>query len=197
MKLRWVVFHIVRHVLRTQRRPTSFLLPPSRFFPLHSQITMSQTFHLKGIEKGSLFLCFCLWFLCIWFSNFLFCVLLRLLNLKMSVNRRNWLKHGGCNLRLVILVMWLVCYVGNGQTIADTSEFNNPAVLPLVTQMVYRSLSNSTAALNRELGTRAKFCVKDPSVFFLLDYILALSLLVEFHILEICITSANKCLILF
>ncbi|KAG7595104.1 ABC-2 type transporter [Arabidopsis thaliana x Arabidopsis arenosa] len=80
---------------------------------------------------------------------------------KSEVTMQNWLKHG-CNLRLVILVMWLVCYVGNGQTIADTSEFNNPAVLPLVTQMVYRSLSNSTAALNRELGTRAKFCVKDP-----------------------------------
>jgi hypothetical protein len=56
----------------------------------------------------------------------------------------------------------LVCYVSNGQTIGDTSDFNNPAVLPLVTQMVYRSLSNSTAALNRELGIRAKFCVKDP-----------------------------------
>lgn len=92
----------------------------------------------------------------------------------MSVNRRNWLKHGS-NLRLVILVLWLVCYVGNGQTIGDTSDFENPAVLPLVTQMVYRKLSNSTAALNRELGTRAKFCVKDPLVFLLLNYILALS----------------------
>ncbi|XP_010462230.1 PREDICTED: ABC transporter G family member 24 isoform X2 [Camelina sativa] len=83
------------------------------------------------------------------------------LNLKMSVKRRSWLKYGS-NLRLVILVLWLVCYVGNGQTIGDTSEFENPAVLPLVTQMVYSRLSNSTAALNRELGTRAKFCIKDP-----------------------------------
>lgn len=83
----------------------------------------------------------------------------------MSVNRRNWLKHGS-NLRLVILVLCLVCYVGNGQ-FEDTNEFDNPAVLPLVTQMVYRSLSNSTAALNRELGIRAKFCVKDPLVFLL------------------------------
>ncbi|KAL1216107.1 ABC transporter G family member 24 [Cardamine amara subsp. amara] len=80
----------------------------------------------------------------------------------MSVNdRRNWLKHGS-SLRLVILVLWLVCYVGNGQTIGDSSDFENPAVLPLATQIVYRKLSNSTAALNRELGTRAKFCVKDP-----------------------------------
>ncbi|KAL0696553.1 hypothetical protein Bca4012_063733 [Brassica carinata] len=78
----------------------------------------------------------------------------------MSVNRRDWLRHGS-NLRLVLLVLWLVCYVGYGQ-FEDTNDFNNPAVLPLVTQMVYRSLSNSTAALNQELATRAKFCVKDP-----------------------------------
>ncbi|CAN6928056.1 unnamed protein product [Brassica oleracea] len=78
----------------------------------------------------------------------------------MSVNRRNRLKHGS-NLRLVLLVLWLVCYVCYGQ-FEDTNDFNNPAVLPLVTQMVYRSLSNSTAALNQELATRAKFCVKDP-----------------------------------
>ncbi|ESQ30078.1 hypothetical protein EUTSA_v10011194mg [Eutrema salsugineum] len=84
----------------------------------------------------------------------------RPLNLKMSVNRRNWLKHGS-NLRLVVLVLCLVCDVGYGQ-FEDTNEFEDPAVLPLVTQMVYRRLSNSTAALNREFGTRAKFCVKDP-----------------------------------
>jgi hypothetical protein len=133
----------------------------------------------------------------IWFSNFLFCVLLRLLNLKMSVDRRNWLKHG-CNLRLVILVLWLVCYVSNGQTIGDTSDFNNPAVLPLVTQMVYRSLSNSTAALNRELGIRAKFCVKDPLVFLLFNYILStfFNCWVSYF-LETCFASAKKCLIFF
>ncbi|KAF3518776.1 hypothetical protein DY000_02059543 [Brassica cretica] len=79
--------------------------------------------------------------------------LIKLLNLKMSVNR---LKHGS-NLRLVLLVLWLVCYVGYGQ-FEDTKDFNNPAV----TQMVYRSLSKSTAALNQELATKAKFCVKDP-----------------------------------
>ena len=90
-------------------------------------------------------------------------ILWRLLNFKMSVNRRNRLKHGS-NLRLVLLVLWLVCYVCYGQ-FEDTNDFNNPAVLPLVTQMVYRSLSNSTAALNQELATRAKFCVKDPYAF--------------------------------
>ncbi|CAN6928134.1 unnamed protein product [Brassica oleracea] len=78
-----------------------------------------------------------------------------LLILKMSVNRRNWLKHG-YNLRLVLLVLWLVCYVGYGQ-FEDTNDFNNPAF----TQMVYHSLFNITAALNQELATKAKFCVKD------------------------------------
>ncbi|CAN6928127.1 unnamed protein product [Brassica oleracea] len=79
----------------------------------------------------------------------------KLLILKMSVNRRNWLKHG-YNLRLVLLVLWLVCYVGYGQ-FEDTNDFNNPAF----TQMVYHSLFNITAALNQELATKAKFCVKD------------------------------------
>ncbi|XP_010462231.1 PREDICTED: ABC transporter G family member 24 [Camelina sativa] len=84
-----------------------------------------------------------------------------LLNLKMSVNRRSWHKHGS-NLRMVILVLWLVCYVGNGQTIANISEFeDNPALLPLVTKVVYRWVSNTTAALSRDLGNRAKFCFKD------------------------------------
>ncbi|KAL0661473.1 hypothetical protein Bca4012_098310 [Brassica carinata] len=81
--------------------------------------------------------------------------LIKLLILKMSVNRRNWLKHG-YNLRLVLLVLWLVCYVGYGQ-FEDTNDFNNPAF----TQMVYHSLFNITAALNQELATKAKFCVKD------------------------------------
>ncbi|KAF8080024.1 hypothetical protein N665_0980s0008 [Sinapis alba] len=85
--------------------------------------------------------------------------LIKLLNLKMSVNRRNWLKHGS-NLRLVLLVLWLVCYVGYGQ-FEGRNDFENPAVPPHVTQMVYRSLSDSTAALNQELATKAKFCVKD------------------------------------
>ncbi|CAN8321649.1 unnamed protein product [Cochlearia groenlandica] len=75
----------------------------------------------------------------------------------MSVNQQ---KHG-TNLRLVSLVLCLVCYGCYGQ-FEDTNAFDNPAVLPLITQMVYRRLSNSTVALNRELGSKANFCVKDP-----------------------------------
>lgn len=94
----------------------------------------------------------------------------------MSVNRGNWLKHGS-NLRSVILVLCLVCYVGYGQ-FEDTNEFENPAVLPLLTQLVYRRLANNTADLYREFGTRAKFCVKDPLVFLLSKlYLLAVELL--------------------
>lgn len=88
----------------------------------------------------------------------------------MSLKRRNWFKHGS-NLSLVIFVLCLVCYVGNCQ-FADTNEFDNQAALPLITQMVYRRLSNRTAALNRELGTRAKFCVKDPLVFLTLKAVI-------------------------
>ncbi|EOA39665.1 hypothetical protein CARUB_v10008306mg [Capsella rubella] len=72
-------------------------------------------------------------------------------NLRMGINWRSWLKHGS-NLRLMILVLWLCCYVnvGDGQTIGDTSKFDNSSVL-----------YNSTSTLIRELGNKAKFCVKD------------------------------------
>ncbi|CAN6997652.1 unnamed protein product [Brassica rapa subsp. trilocularis] len=119
----------------------------------------SLTFLLKYLNKPSLlekssYYCYALYLI---YLTSLMCLLLRL---KMSVNRPYLLKNAA-NLRLVILVLWLVCYVGYGQ-FEDTHDFNNPAALPLFTQMVYRKLCNSTASLSHELATRAKFCVKDP-----------------------------------
>ena len=130
----------------------------------------SLTFLLKYLNKPSLlekssYYCYALYLI---YLTSLMCLLLRL---KMSVNRPYLLKNAA-NLRLVILVLWLVCYVGYGQ-FEDTHDFNNPAALPLFTQMVYRKLCNSTASLSHELATRAKFCVKDPLVSLLLNYILA------------------------
>ncbi|XP_010558073.1 PREDICTED: ABC transporter G family member 24 [Tarenaya hassleriana] len=81
----------------------------------------------------------------------------------MSLNRCKWLAPGSI-IRWAILISWLVscCRVVNGQNVDDYNQFDNPAVLPLVTQIIYRKLSNTTVVLNRELATRGKFCVKDP-----------------------------------
>ncbi|XP_028788964.1 ABC transporter G family member 24-like [Neltuma alba] len=44
----------------------------------------------------------------------------------------------------------------------DYDQIHNPAVLPLVTQLVYSRISNLTSLLSHEIGHRASFCVKDP-----------------------------------
>ncbi|KAK4279655.1 hypothetical protein QN277_011397 [Acacia crassicarpa] len=41
-------------------------------------------------------------------------------------------------------------------------QIHNPAVLPLVTQLVYSRISNLTSLLSQEIGHRSSFCVKDP-----------------------------------
>ncbi|RDX96896.1 ABC transporter G family member 24, partial [Mucuna pruriens] len=42
------------------------------------------------------------------------------------------------------------------------SDFNNPVILPRVTQLVYAQISNMTSLLNHEIKTNSSFCVKDP-----------------------------------
>ncbi|WZZ13249.1 hypothetical protein YC2023_106338 [Brassica napus] len=46
--------------------------------------------------------------------------------------------------------------ISKGEWFEDTNDFNNTAV----TQIVYRSLSNSTAVLNHELATKQSFASK-------------------------------------
>ncbi|KAK4800037.1 hypothetical protein SAY86_025402 [Trapa natans] len=43
------------------------------------------------------------------------------------------------------------------------NQANNSAVLPLLTQLVYRSVSNLTTDLTHEITNRSSFCIKDPS----------------------------------
>jgi len=42
------------------------------------------------------------------------------------------------------------------------SDFDNPAVMPRVTRLVYEQLSNMTSLLNQEIKASSGFCVKDP-----------------------------------
>uniref|UniRef100_A0A7N0TLJ4 ABC transporter domain-containing protein n=1 Tax=Kalanchoe fedtschenkoi TaxID=63787 RepID=A0A7N0TLJ4_KALFE len=41
-------------------------------------------------------------------------------------------------------------------------QFDNPAVIPLLTQFVYSRLSNLTVVISQQLGNRSNFCIKDP-----------------------------------
>lgn len=43
----------------------------------------------------------------------------------------------------------------------DYSETGNPALLPLVTEIIYSRLMNITAALTPEVSSSLAFCVKD------------------------------------
>ncbi|XP_021897746.1 ABC transporter G family member 24-like [Carica papaya] len=64
-------------------------------------------------------------------------------------------------LKWVIVVLSLVHCV-QGQDLSDYDQINNPALRPLITQFVFSRLSNLTAAISRDIGSRASFCVKDP-----------------------------------
>lgn len=65
------------------------------------------------------------------------------------------------------LVLWVIFALGllhfvHCQDVGDYNEIDNPAILPLITQLVYSRLSNLTAVLSREISKRSDFCVKDP-----------------------------------
>ncbi|XP_050209949.1 ABC transporter G family member 28-like [Mercurialis annua] len=59
-----------------------------------------------------------------------------------------------------IIVFSLVNFV-ECQDVGDYNEVDNPAVLPLITQIVYSRLSNLTTIISRDISNRSSFCVKD------------------------------------
>ncbi|OWM70210.1 hypothetical protein CDL15_Pgr026060 [Punica granatum] len=63
---------------------------------------------------------------------------------------------------LCFLVLSSIQY-GQCQDMADYSEVNNSAVLPLITQLVYNRVSNLTNVLGQEINNRSSFCIEDPS----------------------------------
>lgn len=64
-------------------------------------------------------------------------------------------------LKWVVVVLSFMHLV-HCQDVGDYDQFDNPAVLPLITQVVYSRLSNLTTVLSRDIGNRASFCVKNP-----------------------------------
>lgn len=43
----------------------------------------------------------------------------------------------------------------------NNNQFDNPAVLPLITQVVYSQISNLTAVIGQDIGSQSSFCIKD------------------------------------
>ena len=70
------------------------------------------------------------------------------------------------NLRTILtsaaLVLSLV-YLVQCQDVNDynNNQFDNPAVLPLITQVVYSQISNLTAVIGQDIGGQSSFCIRD------------------------------------
>ncbi|PON68005.1 Phosphonate C-P lyase system [Trema orientale] len=67
----------------------------------------------------------------------------------------------GVLLFLGVVVLGLVQF-GECQDVGDYDQFNNLAVLPFITQVVYSRLSNLTTLLSRDIASQSSFCVTDP-----------------------------------
>nr|XP_048326976.1 ABC transporter G family member 24-like [Ziziphus jujuba var. spinosa] len=77
-------------------------------------------------------------------------------NLKVS-NFFTFIWLGIVVLSLINCVHFVRC-----QVVDDYEQLDNPAVLSLVTQIVYSRLNNLTTAFSHDFGNRSSFCVKDP-----------------------------------
>ncbi|GMY09255.1 ABC transporter G family member 24-like isoform X1 [Fagus crenata] len=64
-------------------------------------------------------------------------------------------------LTLATVVLSLVHLVQCQDVNDYNNQFNNPAVLPLITQVVYRQISNLTAVIGQDIGNQSSFCIKD------------------------------------
>ncbi|KAI4382719.1 hypothetical protein MLD38_008646 [Melastoma candidum] len=49
------------------------------------------------------------------------------------------------------------------QDLNDYNQFDNPVVLPLLTQLLYSKVSNLTTSLGYEINNRSSFCIRNPT----------------------------------
>ena len=64
-------------------------------------------------------------------------------------------------------LVWLVLTLslllfGKKMHCQEMNDYDNPAVLPLITQLVYTRISNLTSILSQQISKDSNFCVKDP-----------------------------------
>nr|POF09365.1 abc transporter g family member 24 [Quercus suber] len=70
------------------------------------------------------------------------------------------------NLRTILTSAALVLSLVNLVQCQDVNDYNNnqfdnPAVLPLITQVVYSQISNLTAVIGQDIGNQSSFCIRD------------------------------------
>ncbi|KAL2324824.1 hypothetical protein Fmac_023882 [Flemingia macrophylla] len=63
---------------------------------------------------------------------------------------------------VAIAVLSLFLGMMQCQQVNDYDQIDSPAVLPLITQLVYGQISNLTSVLSQEISRESTFCVKDP-----------------------------------
>ncbi|XP_022640546.1 ABC transporter G family member 24-like, partial [Vigna radiata var. radiata] len=69
-------------------------------------------------------------------------------------------KHLWVPIVLFSLFLWMTQL--QCQQMNDYDQIDSPAVLPLVTQLVYSQISNLTSIISQEISRESTFCVKDP-----------------------------------
>ncbi|XP_065870875.1 ABC transporter G family member 24-like [Euphorbia lathyris] len=74
-------------------------------------------------------------------------------NLKVSAFR---------SMLLRVVFVFSFIHLVSSQDVGDYDEIHSPAVLPLLTQIVYSRISNLTFVLSKDITNRSSFCVKDP-----------------------------------
>ncbi|KAJ0045872.1 hypothetical protein Pint_06013 [Pistacia integerrima] len=67
-----------------------------------------------------------------------------------------------CSILKWVVVVLSFSYVVHCQDVSDYDQIDNPAVLPLITQVFYGRISNLTRNLGKNLASRSSACVKDP-----------------------------------
>lgn len=90
---------------------------------------------------------------------------------------------------IVVLLSLLQCVrFGRCQNVDDYSDFNNSAILPFVTQLVYGRLTNLTTSLMKnDIGNQSSFCVKDSEA----DWNRAFNFSNNLDFLSSCIQKTN------
>ncbi|KAK9106367.1 hypothetical protein Syun_022378 [Stephania yunnanensis] len=79
------------------------------------------------------------------------------------------MRNGGmveirCGFRVFIGVVWVFLVLSNNVHCLDEQEYKetgNPAVLPIVTELIYNRLMNLTAIFDGDVAKRLSFCIKD------------------------------------
>ncbi|XVF83159.1 hypothetical protein PTKIN_Ptkin16aG0111300 [Pterospermum kingtungense] len=81
--------------------------------------------------------------------------------LKMGLRKLKFFTFWSVSIWVFVVLSFLV-NMAQCQDLNDYEQFDNPAILPLITAQVNRRLSNLTMVLSKDISDRASFCIKNP-----------------------------------